>query len=99
MYSHLKTPDHILKRRAEVAAKKAALRREISFASFDCPANVHVQCNARKNMHAGVFAAGVFAVRTPLCFESRGMLVNNLLELVFTCVFVRPRVHTFLACV
>eukprot|EP00802_Teleaulax_amphioxeia_P008634 Tamp_08643.p1 GENE.Tamp_08643~~Tamp_08643.p1 ORF type:complete len:509 (+),score=101.54 Tamp_08643:78-1529(+) len=30
MYSHLKTPDHMLKRRAEVAAKKAARKREIS---------------------------------------------------------------------
>ena len=34
MYSHLRTPDHMLKRRAEVAAKKASLKREISPVSF-----------------------------------------------------------------
>jgi hypothetical protein len=62
MYSHLMTPDHLLKRRAEVTAKKAALKREISLASFDCPTNVDVHATQEKK-HA---RRGVRRANTPV---------------------------------
>ena len=90
-YSHLKTPDHILKRRAEVAAKKAALRREIALASFECPTNVHVQCNARKTCMEGCSPCKHSCVS-----NQEGCLLTIYWSLFSkTCVFARECMHTF----